>query len=312
MVAMIIYSRRGDARYSKRIRVKIMPKRKPKTPLPAVGENDERAHAQISDRFQEHAVIEIDKENRLQAAEKVWASVAHAVKAVAEYRGWEHDSHSKLYDVARQLGTEAAEASSKSRRTRPKKAAAFVKHFDGASRMHDNFYENGRDWPDILDARDDAQVFIAQLNAFRDQPPGRFRLREPADQRRVARLLGLDKELRDKSEAERQAYLDRVLPLRSASPVGFSPAFGFRLPGNPDDDGGGIAVEPSRPDGPAPAGGQLPSPSPGNGIPKNFTLKPGQQRGQDDAAGATPPRSRRPRKSQNKDGQPTTVNIRFG
>ena len=265
----------------------------------------------MSDRFQEHAVIEIDKENRLQAAEKIWASVAHAVKAVAEYRGWAHDSPAKLYDGARQLGTEAAAARCKSRRTRPKKAATFVKHCDGASRMRDNFYENGRDWPDILDARDDAQVFIAQRNAFRDQPPGRFRPREPADQRRVARLQGLDKELRDKAAAERQAYLDRVLPLRSASSVGFSPAWGFRLPKNPDDEGGGIAVEPPRPDGPAPAGGQSPAPKPGNGMPKNFTLKPGQQWGQDDASWSNSPRRQRPRKPQNKDGPPPRVNIRL-
>ena len=152
-------------------------------------------------------------------------------------------------------------------------------------------------------------IYRAQLNAFRDQPPSRFRLREPADQRRVARLLGLDKELRDKAAGG--AYLDRVLPLRSASSVGFSPASGFRRPENPDDDSCGIAVEPPQPDGPAPAGSQSPSPKPGNGIPKNFTLKPGQQWGQDDAAWSNPPRHRRPRKPPNKDGQPTKVNIRL-
>lgn len=292
-----------------------MPKRKtPETPLPPVGENDEKAHAQISDRFQEHAVIEIDNDNRLQAAEKVWASVAHSLKAVAEYRGWEHDDHSKLYDVARQLGTEIAEARSRSRRTRPRKAAAFVKHFDVANRMHDNFYENGRDWPDILDARDDAQAFIDQLNAFRDQPPGRFRLREPADQRRISRLLGLDKELRDKSAEERQAYLDRILPLKSASPVGFSPAFGFRIP-DPlqDDDGSAPPAVPPRPSNSQPEGAQAKSIRKSGPGTTKVALKLDKQIGPD-KADSTPPckNRRRSRQPKGKGEKSAKVNIQLG
>ena len=78
-----------------------MPKRKPQTPLPPVGEDDEKAHAQISVRFTEHTVIEIENEKRLQASEKVWEKVAHALKAVAEQRGWEHKGPLKLRAVAR-------------------------------------------------------------------------------------------------------------------------------------------------------------------------------------------------------------------
>lgn len=59
----------------------------PQTPLPPVGEDDEKAHAQISVRFPEHTVIAIENDNRLQASEKVWGTVAHALKAVAEQRG---------------------------------------------------------------------------------------------------------------------------------------------------------------------------------------------------------------------------------
>lgn len=73
------------------------------TPLPAVGENDEKAYTQMSDRFKEHTVIEIEKENRLQASEKVWGSVSHALKAVAEQRGWQGDTHSATLRVGCRL-----------------------------------------------------------------------------------------------------------------------------------------------------------------------------------------------------------------
>lgn len=239
-----------------------MPLQTPATELPPVGANDEQAHARISRRFREHTAIEIKKENRLQASEKIWASVAHALKAVAEQRGWENDSHTHLYDVARQLGTESSESTSRSRRSRSRKATAFVKHLDVAGRMHDNFYENERSWADIFDARDDAQKFIDQLNIFLDKPPGRFRIRTPEDQYRLARLLGLDENFSDMTEAQRKAYLDRVLPRGTTSPEGegFSPNFGYTIPDSPedDDDGGGSGVPVDRsPQGDPPSPGDL-------------------------------------------------------
>lgn len=134
--------------------------------------------------------------------------------------------------VARQLGTEAAEAQAKTKGKRKGLTTALVRPFKTAAVMPSNFYENGHDWPDILAARADAQVFLAQLNGFRDQPPGRFRIREPGDQRRLARWLGVD--LRE----VRQEDLDRMLPLASESEGGFSPNFGFRLPELAKEDNG--------------------------------------------------------------------------
>ena len=39
----------------------------------------------------------------LQASEKGWGAAAHAVKAIAEGRGWEHDRHGHLFRAARKI-----------------------------------------------------------------------------------------------------------------------------------------------------------------------------------------------------------------
>lgn len=45
----------------------------------------------------------IRKGDRLQASEKIWGAVAHALKAVANERGWERDGHQRLRNVALHL-----------------------------------------------------------------------------------------------------------------------------------------------------------------------------------------------------------------
>ena len=42
----------------------------------------------------------------LQASEKGWGAAAHAVKAIAEGRGWEHDRHGHLFRTARRIANE--------------------------------------------------------------------------------------------------------------------------------------------------------------------------------------------------------------
>ncbi len=55
--------------------------------------------AALSRRFVRQAQEEFDKGDRLQASEKAWGAAAHAVKAVAASRGWNHNSHRLLFDV---------------------------------------------------------------------------------------------------------------------------------------------------------------------------------------------------------------------
>ncbi len=206
--------------------------------IPAGGRpEDAEAHAILSRRFQEHADIEIAKGNRRQASEKIWGSVAHALKALAEQRGWQHGSHTPIRDVARQLGNELADADPipKSIRDRVAEASDFVVPYDKATLLHQNFYNNEIDGEEIENANDKAKEFIQKLNAIRDKSPGRFTPRSPNDQRRLARLLGIEL---TGDAAEREKQLERLILLDQPSDVGFSPSFGYQIPRLDDGDNG--------------------------------------------------------------------------
>ena len=90
-------------------------------------------YSAISQRLIRQAGEELEKGDFLQAGEKVWGAVAHAAKAVAEQRGWNHNNHRRLHDIADQIADE---------RDRPDLRLLFA----AANIMHDNFYE------DFLDA----------------------------------------------------------------------------------------------------------------------------------------------------------------
>ena len=201
----------------------------PNTPLPDPGQHDGAAHVQMSKRFQEHTSIEVSKGNRLQASEKVWASVSHAVKAVAERRGWRHNGHGLMKDVAVQLGKEQG------------KASVYRKHIKVAEGMHQNFYENREDWDDIEDARKDGEQFIAMLTRDRTRAPGKFTVASDSDQRRLGRLLGI-KLPKDSEAAQRE--LDYLFPIGTTSDKGFSPALGYLVP-RKENSKRGMALKPA-------------------------------------------------------------------
>ena len=64
----------------------------------------------------------------IQASEKGWGGAAHAIKAVAEERGWRHDNHARLFGIADRLVAETGESDIR-------------ELFGIASDAHKNFYE---------------------------------------------------------------------------------------------------------------------------------------------------------------------------
>ena len=66
--------------------------------------------AALSRRFVRQAQEEFDKGDRLQASEKAWGAAAHAVKAVAASRGWNHNSHRLLFDIVDQVSRDSEAA----------------------------------------------------------------------------------------------------------------------------------------------------------------------------------------------------------
>lgn len=293
---------------------------KPETPLPIPGDNSWEAFAQLSKRFQEHTTIELEKENRLQASEKVWASVGYALTAVAMQRGWEHDSYGKKYQIAQQIGIEIADASS-SLDPSPRTRKAMLKHrekavsnttngFDTARVLHDNFRANEIDLPDIRRRRSDAAKFLAKLDEVLEKD-GEFTPINRDDQWRLARLNGLADEAHRANHTGGQkaldAFMKRHFPLYKK--------IEWRKDDRPGDDDGGASYSVGRPPAgsPPPEGGRAnPIPQSMQGVTAKVNLKPGKQVGQDASADTPTPKSRRPRQTKSKEGKSSKVTIRFG
>ena len=288
----------------------------PGIPLPEPGDNSWEDLAQISERFRQHTAIEIKKRNRLQASEKVWASVSYSLAAVAEQRGWEYDTYHLKREVARQVGTELADANSPfspSTESQEQMEAHrdaflqdFLKAYDRARLLHDNFRQNDLSWPDIGEGQRMAATFLGQLAEFREKGYGKFTPINQDDQRRLVRLNGLNKEFRKvKRQLDQERYLQDRFPR-------YVPIEWRREPS--DDDDKGAAPPAARPPSgsPPPTGGPAKFvPKSGQGSDKEVHLKLGRQ-GTDAAAATPPPKGRRPRRSRSKDAQSPSVNIQFG
>ena len=166
--------------------------------LPEPGRPGVDEHVQMSRWFLEKAGSELDKGDRLQASEKVWGAVAHALKAIGEKRGWDHMHHMNIKDIGFHLADEFGRDH-------------FYTYVHDAELMHLNIYRNEADTGDIRQSIITAGRFVAELDELRDQLPRPFTIRDATDQRRLGRLLNIER--RD---------FQRLLPIGSYSDAGFS------------------------------------------------------------------------------------------
>ena len=166
--------------------------------LPPPGSNDVDDHAALSRRFIDHARDELGKGDRLQASEKLWGAAAHALKAVAIQRGWQHTEHQNIHRIAIQLGNEFG---------RPD----FETKIRVANSFHVNFYENLEESDSISRGIDEVESLVADLEEVRASEPRPFTIANESDRNRVAHLLGLPR-------GERPA-------IGSQSDVGFSKTY---------------------------------------------------------------------------------------
>ena len=165
------------------------------TQQPSPGNADVGDHVLMSRNFLEQAKIELSKGDGLQASEKVWGSVAHALKAIGVQRGWRHRSHQNIKDIAAHMDDEFDRSD-------------FFPHLLMAESMHQNFYENDREEVQISRAIDDAETFLAKLDEVRALPPRPYTISTVSAQSRLRRLLGLPR--------------DKPPPMGAHSNVGFS------------------------------------------------------------------------------------------
>ena len=228
-------------------------------PLPEPSEYQSPTnHVDISNRFgKEHLPIELDKGNRLQASEKIWGSVAHAVLAAGKRRDWKMGvQHSRIRDAVVQLGAELDQAEGNLPNSPGGKEALFRSRVDEASLMHQNFYQNNKDEDAIEEAAENAGDFLSDLEPLILATPSPYAPDDIRDQRRLARIWGI--EVPPNKSPEQEPMLDRLFPKDGVRRVG-------PLPDNDGDsggNGGGVSNPDPNPDG-GQGGGELQSPTNG-------------------------------------------------
>ena len=91
-------------------------------------------HAKTAREFLEASDREFLEGDILQGAEKLWGAAAHAVMAIAQQRGWDHNSHRSLKNATIRIADE---------RNDPFIAAGFTT----AEKFHRHFYHDSmEDW----------------------------------------------------------------------------------------------------------------------------------------------------------------------
>ncbi len=134
----------------------------------------------ISHYLLEESQIQLDRGDLIQASEKAWGAAAHAIKSVAQARGWNHHRHDLLRDIVNQISDEWD-------------SPTLRDLFNLASVLHQNFYEHELGREDVRLILDRVRTLVAELDAIRDEPPRPFVLRTADDRRRWRKLTRPDR-----------------------------------------------------------------------------------------------------------------------
>ena len=118
-------------------------------PGPSPDAESER-HTEISRDFLWKARVELDKGDLLQASQKAWGAVAHAVKATAEKRRWFSEADWKLQRATEIITIEL-------------KDADIIGSYYTARHAHFNFYGHLYDAQGVGFAIDAAENLVAKL-----------------------------------------------------------------------------------------------------------------------------------------------------
>ena len=129
------------------------------------------SHAVHRDRMLAHAQEMIDKGDRLQASEKIWGAVAHAVKAVAVERGWPYNHHADGGVIVDYIAERAGDAE-------------MAPLFDSIENLHRNFYEDVYSLPRIRQRLERAKRLISLLRGARDALPSSAPMPDDREYRR--------------------------------------------------------------------------------------------------------------------------------
>ena len=147
--------------------------------LPAHGAQSVADRLEISRIMVIQARRELIDGSRLQAGEKAWGAVVQPMKAIAQQRGWKHESHQDIHSVMSQI---ALEYSFDGEQIWALSLAYFV--------GHENFYENFRSPEELSEMMDRVEEVLPALIDVTTMPPRRFTITSNAQLRRLRRLTG--------------------------------------------------------------------------------------------------------------------------
>lgn len=140
---------------------------------PSITESDR--HLALSREYIGNAEEYLRRGNNKQASEKTWGAVAQQLKAVAERRGWNHDSRRLLIDVVQQVSGEY---------NRPDWFAAFL----AAKDLHANFYDDLMESDSIRIIFNSSNELLQDLEQVLLSPPPTFTPSSREQWRRWQRL----------------------------------------------------------------------------------------------------------------------------
>ncbi len=115
------------------------------------------------------------RRNNIQASEKGWGAAAQALKAIAEERGWNHNGHTLIVDIAKQVADEQG---------RPDIVALFA----FGQLLHVNFYEDALATDVIADYLDNIKTLLPELELIRTGAQHAFTPGTRDQRNRLARL----------------------------------------------------------------------------------------------------------------------------
>ena len=115
-------------------------------------------YREASHRLLGQAHAELDAGDLRQASEKAWGAAAQIVKAAAQLRGWEHDSHRGLFLTINQLTDEVGDPE-------------IHDLFAYPNYLHTNFYENTFGPDEVTRYVVRTEEFVAKVEAILNSPP---------------------------------------------------------------------------------------------------------------------------------------------
>ena len=133
-------------------------------------------HAELSRWCIAEAENYLRRRRNIQASEKGWGAAAQALKAIAEERGWNHNSHGLIVDIAKQLSDEQGRQD-------------IISLFAFGQLLHVNFYDDALATDVIRIYLDNVKALLLELERIPTESPPTDFTPESRDQRNRWRRL---------------------------------------------------------------------------------------------------------------------------